>query len=129
MTRILIVICVMTLNVEYQIPLYSLLRLIEIESGYNPNKTSRNRNGTFDYGLMQLNSKYIPDYEWRYNQGKKIKRFNPVVSLRVGMKKLHHLYTILGEWEGAFAAYNCGLSRYNTGKLPLSTQQYLEYIF
>lgn len=129
MTKVFLVICTIIINQEYKIPLYPLLKMIEIESRYNPEKVSRNRNGTKDYGLMQLNSKYISEYTWRYNHGKKIMVFNPINSLHVGMKKLAHLYTIIGNWRGAFAAYNCGLTRYNTGRLPVSTQKYLDFIF
>ena len=39
----------------------SLLRAIaKVESGMNPSAISRNTNGTYDYGLMQINTSWAP---------------------------------------------------------------------
>jgi len=37
-----------------------LRSIARVESGYNPRAFNRNPNGTFDYGVMQINSSWFP---------------------------------------------------------------------
>lgn len=37
-----------------------LRSIAKVESGYNPRAFNRNPNGTFDYGVMQINSTWFP---------------------------------------------------------------------
>jgi soluble lytic murein transglycosylase-like protein len=78
---------------------------------------------------MQLNGKYLDYYSWKFNDGKKIDVFKPSDNIRVGLRYLRWLYEQTGSWEGAFAAYNCGLSRLRSGQIPESTIYYICKIF
>ena len=43
----------------YNIPPLLLKHIATIESGHNPQAINRNANGTYDYGLMQINSIHL----------------------------------------------------------------------
>ena len=45
---------------KYGISPYLLYAIARTESGLNPNAFNRNRNGTYDVGLMQINSSWLP---------------------------------------------------------------------
>lgn len=59
---------------EYQVPRILLLAIMKTESGWRQNLINVNRNGTYDIGIMQINSRWakrlktqygIPDAEYR----------------------------------------------------------------
>lgn len=120
---------VKALATEYGIPLGMLARMIAYESGWGQNTVVRNPNGTKDYGLMQLNGAYLADFAWRYNGGKSFDPLDPEKNLVIGVRHLATLYRVTGEWRAAVAAYNCGLTRYLSGKVPAATGRYIEAVF
>jgi soluble lytic murein transglycosylase-like protein len=118
-----------SLAIEAGIPPLLLARLIAYESGWVQNRVGRNSNGTEDYGLMQLNGAYLAEFAWRYNGGKTFDPFDSRMNLRIGTRHLATLYRVTGSWRAAVSAYNCGLSRYRSGKLPASTLRYVEAVY
>ncbi|KTC71800.1 Transglycosylase SLT domain protein [Legionella birminghamensis] len=52
--------CSIMASIKYQVPTNILLALAEKEGG-RPNQWSKNRNGTYDVGSMQLNTVYLRD--------------------------------------------------------------------
>jgi soluble lytic murein transglycosylase-like protein len=128
MIKLFIVLIVLNLNTETQVPIVPLLRLIEIESGFDYRRVSYNPNGTRDYGVMQLNAKYLDYYSWKFNDGKKIIPSNINDNVKVGLRYLRFLYDKTGTWRNAFTAYNCGLSRFRSGNIPKSTMEYIAFI-
>lgn len=88
-----------------------------------------NKNGSYDVGYFQLNSKYVyttfKDRYWNFCDVE----FDPMnwqhntyVAIRL-MKDL--LESFNGNMEKAAAAYNCGASRTISGDIPQSTQVYV----
>jgi soluble lytic murein transglycosylase-like protein len=110
------------------VPLWLAGRLIAAESGWDPDAVGYNDNGTQDLGLAQLNSRYL-DYFARYNDWQQVDPFDPDMAIRVACRYLEALYRATGTWEGAVAAYNCGLGRYRTGSIPQRTREHVERIF
>jgi soluble lytic murein transglycosylase-like protein len=81
--------------------LYAIART---ESGMNPNAINRNRNGSYDLGLMQINSRWFPTLR-RYGIDEQQLR-QPCVSIHVGAWILAQNMRRLGNsWE-AVGAYN-----------------------
>jgi soluble lytic murein transglycosylase-like protein len=81
------------LSKEFGIPVETIWSFVKQETGgtYDPNQTYRNKNGTTDYGLMQLNNggtmqwivkeSGIENFDWR----------NPKHNLRAGVWYLKYL--------------------------------------
>lgn len=116
------------LNATLQIPEVVLGRLIEWESGWNASCVRANPNGSTDFGLMQLNSCYLADYRWRYNDDRAFDPLDPDDNLAVGMRYLRHLYDVTGNWYDAVCAYNAGLSRVRAGEVPEKTVLYANWV-
>ena len=119
---------------EYQVPIAYAARLIQWESKWNPYCITTNPNGTIDKGLMKHNSASIPDFTWRYNNGKYYDALNWKDNMRIGIKHLSVLRKETGSWWGAVAAYNMGLTAYldwksNKRVLPATTLRELEFVF
>lgn len=112
------------------VPVWIVARMIEWESGWNPRrKSQRNANGSYDYGLMQLNSRYLDEYSWKYNEGEEIDPYDPETNIRVGVRYLSHLRAHTASWYEALWAYNAGLSRVRAQKMPETTLNYLRFVF
>lgn len=82
-----------------------------------------------EQGLAQLMPNLLSVFADAYNDGRRVNPFDPGTSIRVGLRYLAHLKAELGEWQAAVAAYNCGLGRYRTGRIPQSTVNYVNAIF
>lgn len=84
---------------------YSLLRAIaEQESGFRSAATNANTNGSVDYGLMQINSRWLPKLrEWGIS---KQALFEPCVNAYVGAWILAKNFQRLGMNWTAVGAYN-----------------------
>lgn len=114
---------------ENNVPIYHFCKMLEIESRFNPRCVSaQNPNGSYDYGIAQFNSAYIEDFAQRYDF-EDFDPFDPMQSIQMATKHLSVLYKHTGDWKLAFAAYNAGLSRIRSGKIPARTEHYIQYIF
>ena len=83
---------------------YLLYAIAKTESGLNPNAVNRNRNGSYDIGLMQVNSRWLPTLR-KYGVDEK-QLFDPCVSIHVGAWILAQNMQRMGNsWE-AVGAYN-----------------------
>lgn len=114
---------------KYKVPIKYAYRLIEYESRWDKKAVNWNNDGTTDLGLMQLNSAYMDDFSWRYNNGYEIDPFDWKVAMDVGLRHLSVLHKHTGSWYGAVAAYNMGLKGYKTRKIYSTTQRQLDYVF
>ena len=122
------------LCIEYQLPVEIVFRLIEWESGWNPLCVTRNPNNTFDIGLMKLNSRYLTDFKYRYNNGKSFDPKDWKKNAEIGIKHLAKLRELTGSMFGAVASYNMGLTAYRKWRnherqMPEPTMKELEYVF
>ena len=102
--------------------------LIARESSWRPRAVGRNRDGTEDYGLMQLNSAYLAEFSWRYREGLPFDAFDAFDNLAIGVEHLALLRRYAYSWRGALAAYNCGLARYLDGRAPVESREYARAI-
>jgi len=92
------------------------------ESRLNPYAVNyKNRDGSIDRGLFQLNSRSFPRLE--------VQAFlNPEINARHAMGHLRHCLDISGSEIAALAMYNAGTSRVNSSGTPRSTLDYISRI-
>lgn len=115
---------------------YAVSKLLVENPEDDPMALSRpNRNGSFDVGYFQLNSRYVytefKDKYWDFDKlpkGQAIEfdpmnwQHNTYVAIRL-MSDLIDCFG--GDLEKAAAAYNCGASRTLSGDIPRDTQVYV----
>lgn len=84
---------------QYNVPPELFVSLITKENpAWNPTAHSAaNNNGTYDYGLAQLNSQYYPAESMSITD-----------QLKTAAKKLSHSFNLFGNWYDALRAYNAG---------------------
>jgi hypothetical protein len=92
------------------------------ESRLNPYAVNnKNRDGSIDRGLFQLNSLSFPRLEIHAF-------FNPGTNARYGMSHLRHCLDVGGSEIAALAMYNAGTNRVNSSGTPKSTLDYVSRI-
>jgi len=92
------------------------------ESRLNPYAVNyKNRDGSIDRGLFQLNSHSFPRLEVQAF-------FNPEINAQHGMGHLRHCLDIGGSEIAALAMYNAGTNRVNSSGTPRSTLDYISRI-
>jgi len=111
-----------------KIPPEILFALIYTESSWRTRAKSLNKNGSADYGLMQLNSSNEEYFTWKFNDFQPYNAFNVLENLRIGSSYLAHLYGVYERWDIALAAYNCGPTKVAENRIPLSTRKYVAKI-
>lgn len=108
------------------VPYWIAARLFARESGWVSTARNVNPNGTADVGIAQLNTRYMSD--WERIAGGPVNPLDGHESIRVGVLYLAQLYRATGTWADALAAYNCGLGRWRTGRIPASTRRHVAAI-
>ena len=120
---------------QYDVPIYYAARLISYESGWQESFINKNKDGSKDYSLCQLNSACLSDFRRWHNNGKK---FDPMFyddNLRIGVAHMKFLYERNGHsWWAMVACYNMGEMAFREwcrGKRPLpnGTQKELNFVF
>ncbi|RJF92129.1 lytic transglycosylase domain-containing protein [Noviherbaspirillum saxi] len=92
---------------KYGISPYLLHAIAKTESGLNPKAINRsNRNGTYDVGLMQINSSWLPTLARHGIKEEHL--YEPCVSIEVGAWILAQNIRRLGYSWDAVGAYNSG---------------------
>lgn len=94
--------CFEEAGVEYEINPDILKAIAKVESNFNPRAVNWNRNGTFDFGVMQINS------SWYYTLGKDwwMTLGDPCNNIKGGAKILSACMKKYGySWE-AIGCYN-----------------------
>jgi len=89
-------------GVNYGINPIILRAIAKVESNFNPRVINRNRNGTYDFGVMQINS------SWAYNLGMEqwMTLGDPCSNIKTGAKILDACMKKYGyTWE-AIGCYN-----------------------
>ncbi|MGG2047542.1 transglycosylase SLT domain-containing protein [Burkholderia gladioli] len=94
---------------KYGIDPLLLAAIARVESAMNPAAVNRNRNGTTDIGLMQINSTHLPRL---HKAGITRKRLlaEPCTSIDTGAAILAGFIERLGPTWNAVGAYNAGAS-------------------
>ncbi|MGQ9615615.1 MAG: lytic transglycosylase domain-containing protein [Spirochaetota bacterium] len=84
---------------SYDIPVSLLFSIIYVESSFNPEAVNRNANGTYDYGLMALNSRTFSNYT-------REQLIDPEINLKLGCEYLVKLKKRYKTWGEAVIHYN-----------------------
>lgn len=105
--------------------------LMQENPTFDPEATNRNKNGTTDCGLFQLNDRYIwtdfvPDYWFDIDV-----EFNPYNWKHNTFLALHHIRYLLDKIkivDDSIMAYNCGIGAVMNNNIPESTKIYLSRV-
>lgn len=85
-----------------------LLAIAKVESSFRPGQVNRNRDGSWDVGLMQINSSNFATLEKRGIDRRKLKE--PCASIEAGAIVLSQFIARHGYTWTAVGAYNAGSS-------------------
>lgn len=103
--------CINYAAVTYHLPATLILSVLKIENGRN-GMARRNRNGSYDYGPMQINSRWLPELK-RHGITEHDLRFNPCINVAVGSWILaqaitegHHFQQGVGNYNSHTATLN-----------------------
>jgi soluble lytic murein transglycosylase-like protein len=83
----------------YDIPVSLLFSVISVESDFDPMATNKNPNGSYDYGLMSLNSKTFKKFT-------KEQLYEVETNIRLGSEHLLMLKNRYKSWGEAVIHYN-----------------------
>jgi soluble lytic murein transglycosylase-like protein len=89
---------------RYGVNPYMLYAIAKTESGLNPAARNRNKNGSYDLGLMQINSRWFPTLR-RYGIEEQ-QLLDPCTSIHVGAWILAQNMRRMGNTWEAVGAYN-----------------------
>lgn len=104
-----------------EVPVNLLFAVAFTESSFKANSLNKNKNGSHDYGLMQINSIWAKDAKRHGFNWEKIKK-DPCTNVMFGSYILKQNKKRLGSWSKAIGAYNAGFS--NTPKAKKVRQRY-----
>ena len=102
---------------QFGVPVSVALGIASHESGFNPNATNNNTNGTTDYGVMQLNTSVLQTYGLTPAQA-----LDPQTNIDTSMKLMSmYLKQYNGDVNTALWAYASGAGTVAAGGTPNST--------
>jgi soluble lytic murein transglycosylase-like protein len=118
---------------KYGLPLDVVIRLSEVESNHGEYARSVHTNfdGSYDIGILALNSNFIEYFSQRYYEGipSEFNPYDPEDNIQTGLAYLAHLNRLTGgNLSSAVAAYNCGYRSMLTGEIPSSTKRYVNAV-
>jgi hypothetical protein len=115
---------ILTAAAQYGVPANIALGIAAHESGFNPNATNVNSNGTTDYGVMQLNTSVLQTYGLTPAQA-----FDPQTNINTAMALLGGYISTYGNVNTALQAYASGPGTVASGAAPNSTaSQFINYV-
>ncbi len=107
---------------SYGIPVDVLKAVAKTESGLNPKARNKNTNGTYDIGLMQINSAWLPKLESYGITERSL--HDSCMNLKVGAWILSRNAQKLGWNWNAIGAYNVGCARLDAGECERRRNRY-----
>lgn len=99
--------CFVAAGQRYRIDPMLLYAIAEVESNLVPSATNRNRNGSVDYGVMQINSLHLPKLKGIGIDERRLLE-EPCVSVHAGASILAEMIARYGYTWAAVGAYNAG---------------------
>jgi len=104
-------------SLEKNIPLHMMFSLARRESGFNTRLESRNRDGSWDYGLFQLNSFHV---KWT-----RVDFFNIEKNTMAAAGLMQWLLKEFKRDDLALAAYNAGYGKIKNKEIPYTTAMHV----
>ena len=98
--------CMLAAGQQYNVPPRLLQSIAHVESGFRTNAMNTNKNGTVDIGVMQINSKWLPELAKYGIQRHHL--FDACTNIRVGAWILSQEVARFGYGWEAIGAYNAG---------------------
>ncbi len=117
--------CFTEASKKNSVPLSILLAVAYTESRFKPKARNKNKNGTRDYGLMQINSLWSKQAHKMGFSWSKIKH-SPCDNVMFGSHILRSNHKRLGSWKSAIGAYNAGFG--NTAKAKKRRNKYYNLV-
>jgi len=91
---------------KYSIPKELILAIIKHESNFNPKAYNKNKDGTEDRGLMQVNYQHNLKLMQQYGISDPDQLFDVDTNIELGARILYENYKRFGNWVMAVKAYN-----------------------
>jgi soluble lytic murein transglycosylase-like protein len=111
---------IVAIALEIGVPPYLVLAIAHTENPtLDPLAIHENNDGTFDRGIMQLNSSWYKDKNW----------MDPETNIRAGCEHIKWLLSLpnMNYWT-VVVSYNCGYSRFIQGPPEISLD-YADQVF
>ena len=96
---------------KYGLPVSLLKAVAYTESGFNPSAVDYDNNGTYDYGVMQINTVWYPVLKPYWNN-----LADPCYNIMVGSWILYRCVKKFGNIKKGLACYNSGSPDVNADK-------------
>jgi hypothetical protein len=110
---------------EKEVPFKVIYNLINRESQFCWWAYGVNENGTWDMGIMQLNSRYLPEFLSLYwDKEEPFNVWNPKHNAYIGVSLFKDLIKQTGSLYYACIAYNAGVNAVEHGTYPLVSLNY-----
>ena len=91
---------------KYGVPEELILAIIKQESSFNPQAYNKNKDGTEDRGLMQVNYQHNINLMKEYNVENPDQLYDIALNIEIGTRILYENYKRFGNWVMAVKAYN-----------------------
>lgn len=112
--------CINHAAITYHVPATVIISILKTEGGKN-GVASPNKDGTYDYGPMQINSRWLPKIA-RYGITKKDLQYDPCINVAVGTWIL-----VLSIAEGKDVWHGIGIYHSHTDSLNQKYRQKVQY--
>ena len=96
---------------KYGLPVSLIKAVADTESGFNPSAVDYDKNGTYDYGVMQINTVWYKQLKPYWNN-----LADPCYNVMVGSWILYRCVTRFGGIKKGLACYNSGSPDVNADK-------------
>lgn len=117
---------------KYALPLDVVVRLSQVESNHGAFAHSQkpNYDGSYDIGVLALNSNYHDYFAGRFFEGEadSFDPHNREHNIQTGLAYLAYLKGLTGDIALAVTAYNCGYVNLKKGRIPASTRRYVRAV-
>jgi len=98
---------------RYSVPIGLLYAIAKVESDFNPSAINRNTNGSTDYGIMQINSRWFGTLEKNFGISPGYVKGDTCTNINVGAWILATNFWQKGRDWNSVGAYNAGYSSKN----------------
>lgn len=105
--------CFQKASVRYSVPIGLLYAIAKVESNFNPAARNHNVNGSTDYGIMQINSRWFGTLEKDFGISSRYVIGDTCTNINVGAWILSTNFWQRGRDWNSVGAYNAGYAAKN----------------